>query len=194
MNFQASFDDRELQRAFTEYMAYTKRSAPVVLEKQITQLAVGAKGVKGLFQEALGTRKATVAKIKALPAALGYRIKRVSGSVKDEIKRRVTVAGFYQASGWVIPGRAEPRGKGVQIKTQRGSIKASGGINPKVTISNSSPQAFEFGERTGYVQRALNARARDMLKYVEKKMASDAKEFSKDKPSFTSTLAELMRL
>lgn len=189
------FDDRELQKAFRDYMAHTKRSGPVVLQKQVVQLAIGAKGVKGLFQEALSTRKATVAEIRGLPAKLDYRIKRVPGrTVKQEIAARIANAGFYQASGWVVPGIAVPRGRGAALKTQRGSIKATGGVNPRVTISNSSPKAFEFGSRTGYVQRALNNRARDMRKYVDKKMASEAKEFSKRKPRFESTLAELMRL
>lgn len=190
-----TFDDRELQKAFTAYMAYTKRSAPVVLQKQIVQLAIGAKGVKGLFQEALTTRRATVAEIKALLGKLDYRIKRAPGfTVKKEIARRVASAGFYQASGWVVPGIAEPRGKGAVLKTQRGSIKASGGVNPRVTISNKSPKAFEFGQRTGYVQRAVNNRAKDMQKYIQKKMASDGKEFSKKTPRFQTSLAELMRL
>lgn len=194
MNISASFDGRELQRAFSEYMNYTKRSGPVVLQKQIVQLAIGAKGVKGLFQEALSTRQATVSAIKALPAALSYRIRRALGfTVKQEIARRVSRAGFYQASGWIVPGIAEARGAGAQVLTQRGSITAKGGVNPSVTIKNKSPQAFEFGSRTGYIQRALNARARDMLAYVEKKMASDGKAFSSNtRPVFTS-LAELMR-
>lgn len=189
------FDDRELQKAFTAYIAYSKRSAPVILKKQIVQLAIGAKGVKGLFQEARSTRRATVAEIRSLPAKLDYRIRRAPGfSVKQEIARRVATAGFYQASGWVIPGIAEPRGKVAIVKTQRGSIRASGGVNPRITISNKSPQAFEFGARTGYVQRAVNARARDMQKYVRDRMASSAKEFSKARPNFQTTLAELMRL
>lgn len=194
MNISVSFDDRELQRAFREYMAHTKRSAPAVLQKQIVQLAIGAKGVKGLFQEAVSTRNATVAAIKALPVALGYRIRRAPGfTVKKEIARRVSKAGYYQASGWLVPGIATMRGKNAQIITQRGSITATGGINPSVTIKNKSPQAFEFGSRTGYIQRALNSRARDMLKYVNDRMASDAAAFSKAHPVFTS-LAELMRI
>lgn len=194
MNISAKFDDRELQRAFRDYMAYTKRSGPVVLQKQVVQLAIGAKGVKGLFQEALSTRKETVREIRALPKKLNYRIRRTPGfTVKREIARRVASAGYYQASGWVIPGIAEPRGKGAVVRTQRGSIRTTGGINPRVTISNKSPQAFEFGSKTGYVQRAVNNRAADMRKYVDKKMASDAREFSKAKPHFTS-LAALMRI
>lgn len=194
MNFTAKFDDRELQKAFRDYMAHTKRSGPEVLKKQISQLAIGAKGVKGLFQEALTTRAATVAIIRGLPERLNYRIRRAPGfTVKQEINRRIANAGFYQASGWVVPGIAQPRGRGAVVKTQRGSISSKGGINPSVTISNKSPQAFEFGSRTGYIQRAVNSRARDMQKYVQKKMASDAKQFSKPRPHFT-TLADLMSL
>lgn len=194
MKLEATFDDKELQRALTQYISYSKRSAPEILEKQMTSLAIGAKGVKGLFQEALSTRRATVAEIRQLPTRLDYRIKRAHGfTVKKEIARRIASAGFYQASGWVIPGRFQPRGKGGVVKTQRGSISKKGGINPSITIKNSSPKAFEFGSRTGYIQRALNARAKDMLKYVEKKMASDAKKLSLPKPRFTS-LAELMRI
>lgn len=194
MNFTATFDSTALNKAFRDYMSYTKRSGPEVLKKQVVQLAIGAKGVKGLFQEALSTRKDTVAEIRGLAAKLDYRIRRAPGfTVRQEIARRIGTAGFFQASGWVIPGIAQPRGKGAVVKTQRGSIKATGGINPSITISNKSPKAFEFGARTGYVQRALNARAKDMQKYVDKKMASDAKEFSKSRPIFSS-LAELMKV
>lgn len=177
-------------------MAYTKRSAPVVLNKQITQLAIGAKGVKGLFQEARDTRRATIAEIRALPARLDYRIKRYHGTVKNEIARRISQAGHYQASGWIVEGLPRPSGKGSKVFTIRGSIRTTGGVNPRVTISNKSPRAFEFGQRTGYVQRAVNNRAKDMLKYVQKKLASDAQEFSKPYPKFVriTTIAELMRL
>lgn len=189
------FDDRAVQKAFRDYIAHTKRTVPEVLKKQIVQLAIGAKGVKGLFQEALSTRRATVAEIRALPAKLNYRIRRAPGfTAKREIARRIVNAGFYQASGWVVPGIAEPRGRGAVVKTQRGSISITGGTNPRATLKNKSPQAFEFGQRTGYVQRALNNRARDMQKYVQKKLASEAKEFSKPHPNFQTTLAELMRL
>lgn len=196
MNISVKFDDRDLQRAFTDYMAYTKKSAQESLQKQIVQLAVGAKGVKGLFQEALATRKETVRDIRSLPARLNFAIRRAPGfSVRQEIARRVQSAGYYQASGWIVPGIAEPRGRGATVKTLRGSIKTTGGINPRVSISNSSPKAFEFGSKTGYIQRALDARARDMLKYVKNKMAREAREFSKPKPNFNiplSTLESLM--
>lgn len=195
MNFTATFDDRELQKAFRDYMAYTKKSGPEVLKKQIVQLAIGAKGVKGLFQEALSTRRDTVAAIRALPAHLSYRIRRAPGfTVRQEISRRVKNAGFYQASGWIIPGIAQARGKAAVVKTQRGSISAKGGINPSTTITNKSPKAFEFGSRTGYIQRAVNSRARDMQKFVQDKMAKDAKKFSGRHPNFTTSLSELMRL
>lgn len=195
MNVEVKFDDRELQKAFRDYMAHTKRSAPEVLKKQITQLAIGAKGVKGLFQEAVGTRPATVATIRGLPEKLGHRIRRAPGfTVKQEIARRVSKAGFYQASGWIVPGIAQPRGRGAVVITQRGSITAKGGINPSTTISNRSPQAFEFGSRTGYIQRALNARARDMQKYVQDKLNKEAKEFSLPKPSFNSIFTSISSL
>ena len=190
MNVTASFDMREVSAALNAYMSHSNRAPEAILYKQATQLAIGAKGVKGLYQEALTHRPEVIREIRALPKRLGHRIKRESGSVRAEIARRTVQAGRFQASGWITEAMPNPRG--AVVRTVRGKITMRGGANARVTLSNRSPQALEFGSRTGYIQRALNNRARDMRRYVEKKLASDARQLSSRRPRFTP-ISELMR-
>lgn len=188
---QTGFDttqmERELTEVFFQYRQLSSRALPVILDKQIQQLAVGAKGVKGLFQEARDTRPATVKEIKSLPKRLGYRIKRDKGvTVVKEIASRIAQAGYFQASGWLYPGVPTPRGGGAKIKTLRGSIQftAKNGQIARITLSNSSPGAAEFGAKTGYIERAIRNRIADMKVYCQRAMDKIAADFSKPKPKF----------
>lgn len=193
----AKFDMSEIDRAFRAYIAHSNRSIPYICEKQMVQLCIGAKGVRGLFQEALRERPETIRQIRALPSRLNWRIKRESGPAMAEIRRRVAKAGYFQASGWIIKGLPETervnRGPS-RVFTQRGVLMARpSGLNARITVANTSPRALEFGERTGYIQRAINNRAADMEKYVERKLARDAKALSAKVPRFMS-ISELMRV
>lgn len=177
---------KQLSQVFSEYAAYNGRSMRELLEKQMVQLAIGAKGSKGLFQEAVAERQRTITEIKALPQKLNWRIKRWRGSVKQEIARRQRFAGYYQASGWIPPEYLQFFTGKLTIKTNRGSLSARlNGANPSITLTNKSPRALEFGSRSGYIGRAMRNRIRDMDVYIRRKQREAAAEFSKDRPSFS---------
>lgn len=202
-------DLRALERTLRQYVDVSTKPLPAALELQATQMAIG-KG--GLYREGMKERGRQVAKIKALPQRLGHRIRKrtvsslggsripqnprrrgASQKVRaaaaktgrqhvteaEEIRLRLRHAGRYQASGW-INRRMTPRG--AKIITSRGRVSFRGGINPSVTLTNTSPQAAEYGARTGYIGRALRNRTRDMLVYIQRKLDRDARAFSRPRP------------
>ena len=179
--------ETELSQVFAQYVSHSTRSVPEILRKQLSQLAVGAKGVRGLYQEARAIGPITKREIRALPERLSWRIKRQSGSVKAEIQRRLKHAGLYQASGWLEPSILEGVGNIASVKTLRAEIQWITGGSGKVSVRliNKTPNAAEFGARTGYILRALSKRIADMKVYVRRNANIDARKFSSKKPDFT---------
>lgn len=175
-------------RVFNDYRQLNKRALPYLLRNRAIQLAIGSgKGArhKGLYQEARALRTMVRAEIRALPQQLDWRIKRASGSVKKEIARRQVFAGIYQASGWLVPGLTDITGEGSNLKTIRGQVDMQlSGNRPRITLTNTSPRALEFGTRTGYIARAFHNQTQDMLVYIKKHLSLTAAEFQKRYPNF----------
>jgi hypothetical protein len=170
-------DMKPMRDALREYMRYTRRSLPEILQKQAAMLISGAKGVNGLFQEARSHAFEVRNDIRAL--LKGWRIKRPKGGGKysaiREINRRLQYAGLVQSTGWfnVRYGRiikdGAPR-KLVSVKNPRGIvIENLTGRSPYIILRNRTPNAGNYAEKTGYVDRAVENRAKDLLVYVRRK-------------------------
>ena len=168
-------DMKPMRDALREYMRYTRRSLPEILQKQAAMLISGAKGVNGLFQEARSHAYEVRNEIRALPKRLGWRIKRQSGSAMSEIYRRLQYAGWVQSTGWfnVRYGRIVKTGaprKLVSVKNPRGVvIENLTGHSPYIILRNRTPNAGNYAQKTGYVDRAVKNRAEDLLVYVRRK-------------------------
>lgn len=177
------FDDRNLRKAFTAYMAVTSRDARTTLEVKAAMLVSGGKGVQGLYQEARKHAPETRAEIRAL-ARKPWKIKRKRGSAMAEIARRLRYAGFVQSTGWFNKRYGTPRKDGSvpirQVANPRGVVVSRlSGPKMFISITNRTPRAGEFASKTGYVQRAINNITADMMKYVERKLQESAQRFSK---------------
>lgn len=182
---------KDLTKTLGEYAAYSKRSNAVVVDKQAQQLAIGSKGVRGLYQEARFVEgPKTKQEIRALLTKLGHRIRRYGGTAEAEIRRRAAKAGLYQSTGW-ISDRYSINSARRLVTTSRGRVSLSlRGDRPSVTIFNESIGAAEFANRTGYIGRAISNRVRDMRVYLTRKLASDAKRFSRPKPKFPKSISQ----
>ena len=161
---------------------FTRRSLPEVLEKQANMLISGAKGYKGLYQEARSHAPEVKSEIKGLPTKLGWRIKRKGGSVKKEIRRRLKYAGLVQSTGWFNNRYGTPRKDGTavirQVSNPRGRvITRLTGNNPYIILINRTPNAGEYAKKTGYIDAAIRGRADDMMEYVKKHIFSQAQKF-----------------
>lgn len=200
--FDASVFEREMTRVFNDYRQLNKRALPELLRNRAIQLAIGSgSGVKGsrgtkykgLYQEARSLRSMVRAEIKALPQKLNWRIKRFAGTVRKEIARRQVQAGYFQASGWLVPGLIDISGEGSQVKTIRGKVSMQlSGNKPSITLTNTSPNALEYGNRTGYISRAVYNQTQDMLVYIQKHLDLTAQEFNKKYPNFRTPIENFM--
>lgn len=177
---------KPMRNALKTYMEHTRRSLPEVLTKQAKMLCCGAKGVKGLYQEAVMEAPDTRREILGLPKALGWRIKRGKGggrhSAMKEIRRRLKFVGRVQSTAWLQNkyGRVSPV-DGVRplyfVRKPRGRVReVLGGLFPYITLINSTPNAGQFAKRTGYADRAVRNRAADMNGYVERKLREAAQK------------------
>lgn len=206
--------NRDINRAFGEYLQYNRRSRPDLLRESADKLAAQ------LQIEAAKEGPGTRAEIAALPTRLGYRIRRrlaqglsknpnrkgnkslaatiergasASGrqhvTVAEEIQLRLRWAGFYQASGWITSRLTLSAGR-TRIARPRGRIITHmAGSKPAITLVNQTPGALEFANKTRYMLRAIRARIADMQTYVQRKMKEQAAEFSKPKPNFQRRVA-----
>jgi hypothetical protein len=194
--FDTSKFAEEMGRVFQEYRSLNRRALPELLRNRAIALAIGSgKGAryKGLYQEALALRPQIQREIKALPAQLNWRIKRHAGTVKQEIARRIVQAGRFQASGWIVPGLTDISGEGANVKTVRGKVTMHlSGDRPTVTLTNRSPRAFEFAQRTGYISRALYNQSQDMLVYIKKHLGLTVAEFARKHPNFRKPIGEFI--
>lgn len=178
------FDGKPLQDALKQYMQHTRRSLPEILQKQAHMLISGGKGYDGMYQEARKHAPETIADIKSAIKRLDWRIKRKRGggkhSARKEIQRRLRFAGFVQSTGWfnVRYGKKTARGAPRslrQVANPRGQVVQNlSGIYPFITLINRTGGAGAFAQKTGYVNRAIQNRAKDMLTYVKDKMAQAA--------------------
>lgn len=180
---------KEMSRVFAEYRALNGRALPYLLRNRAIQLSIGSgKGGqhKGLYQEALSLRPKVQAEIKALPRKLKWHIKRSPGrTVEKEITYRQLQAGRFQASGWIVPGLQDITGEGAKVKTIRGKVSFTNTASScSVTLTNTSPRAFEFGMRTGYIAKAFYNQTQDMLIYIRKHLGLTVEEFRKKHPNF----------
>jgi hypothetical protein len=194
--FDTSVFQREMSRVFNDYRQLNKRALPEILRNRAIALAIGSgKGAKykGLYQEARALRSMVRAEIQALPKKLNWRIKRFAGTVKAEIARRQVQAGYFQASGWLVPGLIDISGEGSQVKTVRGQVSMQlNGNKPSITLTNTSPNAREYGNRTGYISRALYNQTQDMLVYIQKHLDLTVQEFNKKYPNFRTPIENFM--
>lgn len=137
----------------------------------------------GLYQECRKERFDTIADIKSLRSRLGYRIKRAPGvTVPQEIRRRLKHVGDVQSTGWLNRVWAL-RGHGAKVRTVKVVGKPRGrvimnlnGVNPSIEITNETPGAEAFANKTGYFRRAVSNREQDMANYVHKKMLQVAQK------------------
>lgn len=182
---------------FRDYRSLNKRAGPVILRNRAIAFAIGSgKGARyrGLFQEARALRSSVVAEIKALPQKLDWRIKRPKGfTVSQEIATRLVQAGYFQASGWLVPGLTDITGEGSNLKTVRGKVLFRGSENHlSVTLTNTSPRALEYAKRTGYMARVFYNQTQDMLVYIKAHLNLTAAEFSKKYPNFRQPIEEFL--
>ena len=166
---------KPMRDALELYMKYTKRSLPEILSKQAAMLISGAKGVNGLYQEARRHAGQTELEILQLPSRLKWRIKREKGGAMAEIRRRLQYAGWVQSTGWFnrrygrVVKNGAPR-KLLSVKSPRGVvIENLTGFSPYIILKNKTPNAGEWAQKTGYVDRAVSNRAKDLMVYVENK-------------------------
>jgi hypothetical protein len=194
--FDTSQFTREMGRVFEDYRQLNKRALPELLRKRAISLAIGSGTggrYKGLYQEARALRSMVRGEIQALPQKLNWRIKRFAGTVKAEIARRKVQAGYFQASGWLVPGLIDISGEGSQVKTIRGKVSMQfNGNKPSITLTNTSPRALEYANRTGYMARAVYAQTQDMLVYIKKHLDLTAAEFSKKYPNFRKPITSFI--
>jgi hypothetical protein len=169
-------DVKPMRDALQLYMKHTRRYLPDVLQKQAAQLISGAKGVNGLYQEARSHAWQVRNEIRQLPVRLNWRIKRKSGGAWSEIYRRLEYAGWVQSTGWFNKryGRTIKTGaprKLQSVRNPRGIvIEKLNGHSPYIILRNRTPNAGEYAQKTGYVDKAIKNRADDMLVYVKRKM------------------------
>jgi hypothetical protein len=178
------FNAQPLRDALKEYMRHTSRSLPEILQKQAAMLISGSKSHMGLYQEARTHAPATMSEIASLPAKLKWRIKRKAGggrhSAIKEIRRRLRFAGYVQSTGWFNLRYGKKTASGAprslrQVSNPRGKvIENLAGFNPYITLRNITKGAGEFAQKTGYVNRAVANRAKDMMVYVDNKMKQAA--------------------
>jgi hypothetical protein len=184
MTPKIEFNAAPLRKALKEYMGHTRRSLPEVLQKQAAMLISGGKGYDGMYQEARKHAPQTIAEITNLPKTLNWRIKRKRGggkhSAMKEIRRRLKFAGYVQSTGWFNIRYGKKAAKGAPrslraVKNPRGKVVENlAGLNPYITLINTTGGAGAFARKTGYVDRAIKNRAEDMLTYVKEKMAKAA--------------------
>ena len=184
MTPRIEFDGEPLRKALREYMQHTRRSLPEVLQKQAAMLISGGKGYDGMYQEARKHAPATIAEINNLPKALNWRIKRNKGggkhSAMKEIRRRLKFAGYVQSTGWfnVRYGSRKATGapRGLRsVKNPRGKVVENlSSSNPYITLINRTGGAGAFAQKTGYVNRAILNRAKDMMTYITQKLEKAA--------------------
>ena len=190
--FDTSVFQREMSRVFNDYRQLNKRALPELLRKRAISLAIGSgkrASFKGLYQEARDLRPSVQAEIKALPEKLKYHIKRTGRTVAQEIRARQVQAGYFQASGWLVPGLIDITGAGSRVQTIRGRVDMKlAGNSPSITLTNTSPNALEFAERTGYMARAFYNQTQDMLQYIQEHLDLMAAEFSKKYPNFRTPI------
>jgi hypothetical protein len=185
MRTSITFDGRPLRDALKQYMHHTRRSLPEVLQKQAHMLISGGKGYAGMYQEAQKHAPETINEIKKLPKTRGWRIKRKRGGGKHsavkEIKRRLKFAGYVQSTGWFNVRYGKKSASGAPrslraVSNPRGKVVQNlSGLNPFITLINVTGGAGAFARKTGYVDRAIKNRAKDMLTYVQKKIQDAAK-------------------
>lgn len=168
-------DMKPLRDALRLYLQYSRRSLPEILKKQAAMLISGAKGVNGLYQEARSHAYEVRNEIRALPSRLNWRIKRKSGGAMAEIQRRLQYAGWVQSTGWfnVRYGRTIKTGAPKRLQSVRNPrgvvIENLTGYSPYIILRNRTPNAGEYAKKTGYVNRAIQNRAADLLVYVKRK-------------------------
>lgn len=181
-------DMRGFNAAMKQYATLSRKSDREILQDQAQKLVSnGFQGGGGLYQEARREAPATIADIKGLKARFGFRIKtwRFAGmgltkaeQITREIKRRLKMAGYFQSTGWlnrVYKGKAKVDTRAV--KSPRGVVRQKlHGSDQFIEITNRTPGAREFAEKTGYVQRALTNRAADMMAYVRRKYGEASKK------------------
>lgn len=148
-------------------------------------LISGGKGYDGMYQEARKHAPATITEIKRLPKTQGWRIRRKRGGGKNsavkEIKRRLKFAGYVQSTGWFNLRYGKKNAKGSPrslraVSNPRGQVLQNlSGLNPFITLINTTKGAGAFAKRTGYVNRAITNRAKDMLTFIGKKIQDAAK-------------------
>lgn len=176
-------DDRKLRSALKQYLEVSGKDAVEVLEKRADMLVSGGKGVKGLFQEARTHAPETKAEIRSLPTRLNWHIKRKKGmTAAKEIKRRLRYAGWLQSTGWLNKryGREGAGNLLRHINSPRGMVHAKlSGNRIFIRITNTTKGSGDFAAKTGYVQRAVDNAARDLMVYVKRKMQQRAHEFSR---------------
>ncbi len=169
--------------AMKQYATLRNKSDKEILQDQTQKLVSnGFKGGGGLYQEARTHAPETIADIKGLRARLGWRIRTwrfarqglsKEAQIEKEIARRLKLAGYFQSTGWLnrrYKGKAKVDTRAV--KNPRGRVREKlHGDDQYIEITNITPGAAKFAEKTGYVQRALNNRAKDMMIYVTAKLA-----------------------
>ncbi len=128
---------------------------------------------------------------KAIAASLIARLKGGGGirrkkgfTIKREIRRRMRAKDFT-ATGW-LPGVQ----KWSKTKSVRSNAKVKGafrggtaenlaGINPFVEMTNRTPGAGVLDSQRGIVQKAINRRAADIQKYLDRKTQQAADRFNR---------------
>lgn len=172
-------DTDSFTRAMNEMADVGKLAKDILPDQAQKLISNGFAGGGGLYQECRVHAPDTIAEIKGLPAKYGYRIKRLPGvTVAKEIIRRLKNAGYVQSTGWlnrVYKGKNKDAIR--HVRNPRGEVEQSlTGLQPYIILTNRTPGAAEFAEKTGYVQRAIDNRAKDMLVYVQRKLAERAKK------------------
>lgn len=180
MRLSIKVDTRDVQITLRDYARVAKMELSDALQKKMAMLVSGGKGVKGLYQEAHDQAPDVKAEILALPQQLGWRIKRKSGSAMKEIYRRMRYAGLIQSTGWFNIRYGHRRADGSvrlrSVSNPRGVIQESlTGDKPYISLTNTTPNAGQYAERTGYVKRALDNITADMKEYIDRKLREQSK-------------------
>ena len=159
----------EFKSALREYELASSKTRVEVLEHRARNFAFA------LYREALKVGRATVGRIKAIPASNMKVRHNADRTQKQEKARRIFAAGFV-ASGW-IPSIKSFLSSGsvrtlAKVDYPRGSVVINHGAG-FIDLINSTPGASEAEDRHGITDKAARNQAEDMRRYLQRKADKD---------------------
>ena len=175
----------ELRNTLKEYLRLSGKTAKEALEQKAHMLISGGGGgrggkkVLGFWQEAHSHREEVVADINNAFRRFGHALRRKGRTRNsgEEISRRISLAGYYQSTGWFNVRYGKKRVNGQRVlrsQVPRGKVFANlHGSHMFIRFVNVTPGAKEYAEKTGYQLRAMANVTADMAVYIAKKQAQE---------------------